>query len=76
MLLPYRIAPTRNEGLFAYVLHDRIIRGNLFPLTVGRTLAFHQLHNGMVDRSKWVRVFEGEDAVKKGKGRKCFVSEI
>jgi len=64
------------RGFFAYVSRGRIIGGDLFPLMVGRTLAFCRCHDGMVDESKWVRVFEGEDAMKKGKGRKSLVSEL
>ena len=57
-------------GLFSYILRGRIIGGNLFPLTTGRTLAFHLHYEGVVDRSRWVIVFEREDTVKEEKGRK------
>ena len=62
-------------GLFAYILRGKIIRDNLFSLTAGRTLAFHRHHDRLVDRSRWVIVFEREDMVKEEKWRKCLEYE-
>ena len=59
----------RVRSLFTYVFYGKIIRGDLFSLTVGRILAFHRRHGGMIYQSKWVKMFEGEDTAKKGKGK-------
>ena len=64
----------RVKSLFAYIFCGRIIGGDIFSLTVIKTLAFCRCHGGMIYRSKWVEVFEGEDTAKKGKGKECFVS--
>ena len=69
-LLLIRIVRFGIGGLFAYLSRGNIVEGHLFPLTTGRTLAFHRRHDGVVDRSRWV-VFEGDYMVKEGKGRKC-----
>ena len=63
----------RVRSLFSYVFCGRIIRGDLFSLTAGRTLAFRRHHGGMIHQSKWVKVFEGEDTTKKRKRKECFV---
>ena len=62
------------RSLFVYIYCSRIIGGNLFSLMARRTLAFCRRYGGMIYWSKWVEVFEGEDIVKKGKGKECFVS--
>ena len=69
-----RIFRFRVRSLFDYDFCGKIIGSDLFSLTAGRTLAFRRRHGGMVYRSKWVKVFEGEDTAKKGKGKECFVS--
>ena len=61
----------RIHSLFAYIACGRRIGDNLFSLTAGRDLAFHQRHGAAVDRSKLMRVFKKENTVKKGKQRKC-----
>ena len=55
--------------LFAYVFYGKIIRGDFFSFTARRTLAFHRHHGGMIYQSKCVKMFEGEDTAKKGKGK-------
>ena len=65
----------RMKGLFAYIPRGRIIGGDFFPLTAGRTLTFRRRHNERIDWSKCMKVFEGEGTVKKGKGRKCLCQE-
>ena len=74
ILFPHQNAPIQSEEPFHLRLTWPDHQRRSFSPYNGRTLAFHQRHDGMVDQSKWVRVFEGEDAVKKGKGRKCFMS--
>ena len=74
-LLLIRMLRFGMKGLFAYFPRGRIIGGDFFPLTAGRTLTFCQRHNGRIDRSKWVRVFKREGTMKKGKGRKCLCLE-
>ena len=69
-LLLIEMVRFRMGGLFPYILFGRIIDGNLFSLTVGRTLAFCQRHDEVVDQSRWVIVFEREDMVKEEKGRR------
>ena len=59
------------HSLFAYIACGGRIRGNLFSLTGGRTLAFRRRHDVTVDQSKRMRMCEKENMVKKGKRRKC-----
>ena len=59
------------KGLFAYIPHGKIIGGDFFLFTVGRTLTFCRRHNERIDWGKCMKEFEGEGTVKKGKGRKC-----
>ena len=40
----------------------------------GRTLAFRRCHGGIIDRSGWVKVFKEEDAMKKKRNGKAFMS--
>ena len=63
------------DSLFTYIACSGRIRGNLFSFIVGRTLAFCRRHDIAVDRSKWMRVLEKENTVKKGKWRKCLCWE-
>lgn len=63
----------RINGLFAYILHSRIIGDNLFSLMARRTLAFCRRHGAAVDRNKWMIVFESENTVKKVKKGKVFM---
>ena len=74
-LLLIRVVRFKIGGLFAYISRGGIIRGNLFSLMTGRTLAFHQCQGEVVDWSKWVIVFKREDTMKKGKRRKCLCLE-
>ena len=82
--LTIRIAPCfflvkmlqfEKKDLFAYIPRGRIIGSDFFPFIVRRTLTFHRRHDERIDRSKWVRMFEGESMEKKGKGRKCLCQE-
>ena len=59
------------NSLFAYIACGGRIEGNLFSLTVGRTLTFCWHHGATVNQSKQMKVFERENMVKKGKWRKC-----
>ena len=74
-LLLIEMVRFRIDGLFAYISRNQIIEDNLFSLTTGRTVAFHQCHGVAVDWSKWMMVFERKNTVKKGKGRKCLCLE-
>ena len=65
----------RMGGLFTYISRGKIIGDNLFSLMARRTLAFHWLHDRVVNWSRWVIVFEREDTVKEEKGRKCLEYE-
>ena len=42
----------REGSLFTYGFGRRIVDGNLFSLTAGRTLAFHRCHDGLFDRNR------------------------
>ena len=59
------------DGLFAYILHGKIIGDNLFSFTMGRTLAFRWRHDGVVDQSRQVVMFKREYTTNEKKGRKC-----
>ena len=59
------------HSLFTYIACGRSIRDNLLSLMARRTLAFCRSHGVVVDRSKWMRMFENENMVKKGKRRGC-----
>ena len=48
-LLIVKMVRFRVHGLFAYIACGGRIGGNFFFLTAGRTLAFRQRHNAMVD---------------------------
>lgn len=67
----------RVRSVLAYVFGGKVVRGNFFSLTVGRTFTFRQWHGRMSGRQDgfcvWVKVLEGGDAVKKGKVKGCFM---
>ena len=62
------------RSVFSHDFGGKIIGGNFFSLTTRRTFTFRQQHGQMIDQSGWVKAFEGEDAVKKGKIKRYFVS--
>lgn len=65
------------RGVFAYSFCCRIVDSDFLPFTTGRTLTFHWCHGQMFDWSRWVEVFEEEDAVKKKRNEKAFcVSDV
>ena len=64
----------REMSIFAYSFGGRIVGSDFLSLTAGRTLTFRRCHGGMINRCGWVKVFEEEDAVKKKRNEKAFVS--
>ena len=53
----------------------RNIGDDLFSLTAGRVLSFHWRHGAEVDRSKWMKVLERENTVKKKERMKVLERE-
>ena len=49
----------REGSIFAYDFGGRIINGNLLPLTLGRTFAFHWCYDRIFDWHRLVRMFWG-----------------
>ena len=47
----------REGSIFAYDFGGRIINGNLLPLTLGRTFAFHWCYDRIFDWHRLVRMF-------------------
>ena len=73
-LLPPQSAPIWRDEHLTYDFGGRIVRSDFLSFMAGRTLAFHWCHGGIIDRNGWVKVFKKEDAMKKKRNEKAFVS--